>query len=220
MILDAISTSHLLEELMIDFGKVKYGNGVLLRTIAQHHLRKLTITGITNTIRNSMTVVSSLGQLAPILAELELPDYAHRCAAARVVFPGVRKLGIYVSVSSTYASSLARSFPNLTHLVLRSRSSNARGYNMEIGFFDQARVEHRRQWQENRSLWPSLIYVQAEDPVFIYILGFPRYIRHVSAWWATQTPSNIFPTIVADMRPDTLELCLTRQYYYGLYGLQ
>ncbi|RDX46856.1 hypothetical protein OH76DRAFT_805883 [Lentinus brumalis] len=142
---------------------------------------------------------------------------AVRCAAARVVFPGVRKLGIYVWVSSPYASSLARSFPNLTHLVLRSRWSNARGDIREIGIFDQARVEHRRQWQENRSLWPSLMYVQAEDPVLIYILGFPRPLRHVSAWWATQTPSYIFPTIAADMRPDTLELCLTQQNY-GHYG--
>ncbi|RDX46857.1 hypothetical protein OH76DRAFT_1485128 [Lentinus brumalis] len=80
LVLDAISTLHSLEEFMIDFGKVKYGYGELrvLRTIAQLHLRKLTITGISNTIRSSMTLVSSLGQLAPILAELELPDYAHR----------------------------------------------------------------------------------------------------------------------------------------------
>ncbi|KAI0748632.1 hypothetical protein C8Q80DRAFT_750960 [Daedaleopsis nitida] len=167
------------------------------------------------------------------LRELDLPMYMHELALKRVIFPHVQNLTARVS-HDHYACPpmnvrrFARTFPALTHLVLRGSHVKGRWLRHTTNTFSYSQKPFPPE------PWPrKLTYVHAHDPLAICTMRLFCRTPHLSIRWWTPNPAlapwtmdldRIHPddmegrysrtlpprmlrTIVAVARPKALEIC-------------
>ena len=144
----------------------------------------------------------SLDVLPRSLTELDL----HRCPRTDASFMMVHRLGIRDTMSKAFVANVTAAFPNVSFLVLR-HDKDLPYHVSHVRLLDKARARNKAQWQSQcGEAWPSVSAVWAEDPSFLYALGFSRRVSSISIPTVGGRRDDYIAPVLADASPRFLEL--------------
>ncbi|KAI1792284.1 hypothetical protein LXA43DRAFT_352019 [Ganoderma leucocontextum] len=178
----------------------------ILRRFAHLPLCSLSFLKYPNITINLHPTPISLEWLPRSLTELDI----HGCPRIDAPFPMVQKLGIRETMSETFVADATAAFPNVAHLILRRhRWAFLPNIPRSRQLLVDARTRNKAQWQSKcREAWPSVSTIWAEDPSFLYALGFSRQVSCISIPLGTgrHGQEDYVSPVLADTSPTFLEL--------------
>ena len=150
-------------------------------------------------------VLTHLQPLADRLEHLSV----HWDIPVKTPFANVRTLEIRASWASASPRDVATAFPAVTTLIIPwSYNEVPAGCTCaHLCECKQAlRARNHKQWPP--LAWTALSSVFVTNVFDFYYLGFPRPVRHLSLPANSGIPANVFPAILAEAQPVTLEVRL------------